>query len=620
MLSVVASLAVLAAVPTNAATPPNIVILLVDDLGESGVAFNNPNVKGPRVQELRDEGIYLNRHYVYKFCSPTRGSLLTGRYPWRLGSLKSNFIPWSRPDGLSLGYDLLSQRLKRVGYTTHHVGKWHLGFHNSSFMPTSRGFDTFYGYLTGMEDHFDEKLNGFIECRGVVDLTQNALPALNQNGTYTGELYNSKAVQVIEAAGKRLRDDPANAAPFFLNMWFHNTHAPTEAPPEYIALYNFSDRALNTFNGMISVVDSAVGNITDALKRTGQWNNTLIIYTHDNGAPLGQGGSNYPLRGGKNSNFEGGVRVPAILSGGALPAARRGATVNNLFHVSDWAPTLIAAIGASYDPDPNADRIPVDGINQWKLLSEGVPDTQRNEIILDHCLANFSTASTGCNHFKSKREPGVGALIVGDMKLVAGPNGGEWTSYLNGTQSKSFNGVACDDFCIFNITADPSEHVDLKDVMPDVANQLNARFNEIVNEFHPDKYNPPAEDKDTCAAAAANGNFLVPWKSSGPPPAPSPAPAMGKCVGGPGSPGWNVLNNTGGGGPGYRKLKIKDLSSETVDKCRQECCADVYCVSVTLHIGTSEREDGCWFNAANGTVVPYPRVKTVLAYVNRTKA
>lgn len=95
-----------------------------DDLGHGGIQSNNPLVKGPRVDELRDEGLYLSRHYVYKFCSPTRGSFLSGRYPFRTGNTRSNFIPWSRPDGLELGFDTLPLRLGRLGYSTHHVGKW----------------------------------------------------------------------------------------------------------------------------------------------------------------------------------------------------------------------------------------------------------------------------------------------------------------------------------------------------------------------------------------------------------------------------------------------------------------------------------------------------------------
>ena len=107
-----------------AATKPNIVMCLVDDLGHGGIQANNPLVKGPRVAELMEEGLYLDHHYVYKFCSPTRGSFLSGRYPFRLGNTRSNFIPWSRPDGLNLGFDTLPLRLQRLvrGRRHHYSG------------------------------------------------------------------------------------------------------------------------------------------------------------------------------------------------------------------------------------------------------------------------------------------------------------------------------------------------------------------------------------------------------------------------------------------------------------------------------------------------------------------
>ena len=99
----------------------NIVMILVDDLGYAGIEANNPYVLGPRVTELKHQGLYLSRHYVYKFCSPTRGSFLSGRYPYRLGNTRSNFIPWSRPDGLNTNFETLPLRLKSRGYSTHHV-------------------------------------------------------------------------------------------------------------------------------------------------------------------------------------------------------------------------------------------------------------------------------------------------------------------------------------------------------------------------------------------------------------------------------------------------------------------------------------------------------------------
>ena len=141
----------------------------------------------------------------------------------------------------------------------------------------------------------------------------------------------------------------------------------------YSGLYNFHDQKLNVFNGMVSVVDEAVGNLSSALKsRPGVWENTLVCYTHDNGAPLGGGGSNYPLRGGKNSNFEGGVRVPGIIAGGWLTPARRGTTVATLFHVSVWLPTLLSVLGQPGPlSDALSDTIPYDGIDQCTAT----PDT-----------------------------------------------------------------------------------------------------------------------------------------------------------------------------------------------------------------------------------------------------
>ena len=169
------------------------------------------------------------------------------------------------------------------------VNARHLGFHNESYMPTGRGFDSFFGYLSGMQDHFTQELGAMIGCKQVVDLTDGAQPAHSKNGTYSGWLYNAEAVAVVNTAPE----------PFFLNYWLQNTHAPFEVPTQYSDLYKFpGNEELEVFNGMVSVVDSAVGNVTAALKkRPGTWMNTLLIYTHDNGAPLGGGGSNFPVSG-----------------------------------------------------------------------------------------------------------------------------------------------------------------------------------------------------------------------------------------------------------------------------------------------------------------------------------
>jgi arylsulfatase A-like enzyme len=662
-------------------TPPNILIFLVDDAGWSGVGFHNPTLATPSIDSLKDSGIFLDKHYVYKFCSPTRGSMMSGRYPFRMGNMRSNFIPWSRPDGLNLNFTLLPQHLKTLGYETHHVGKWHLGYYRNEYLPVSRGFDDSFGYLTGAEDHFTSKLGEFIKCTNVIDLFNNTMPAYGKNIDYTEIEFAGHAERIIRARGVALvqagEKGGDNVPPFFIYYALHATHGPVQAPKTYIQQNATCQHEakpngrLNTFNGMISVVDEALGNLTRALDETSQWDNTLILYTHDNGAPLGAGGSNFPLRGGKNSNFEGGPRVPAILGGGWVPAAHRKTTRVGLFHVSDWSPTLLQVAmgggsgasgvwGSSSDARAlmlAAERaaadtpVPIDGMGQLDYLL-GPPDdgetngartahasSPRTEIVIDHCMAGHGNTATGCNHFLV--DGSVGAIIQGRYKLVKGPNGGEWSSWCNTTKCSSFAAAnACGSTkkgafndtagCLFDLNEDPSELTDLtlngNSTHLGIFKRLLARFEALKSTYHaaPTSENPPEQDRQVCDLAQATGGFLRPWVGvPTPPPAPTPPPPspavpLPACNGKAGDQGWSVLNNTGGGGPGFARYPASGLGADDLHACRAKCCASAYCLSVVLH-RVSTDQYGCWLNNASGTMAPYTRKETVLAYVNRTQ-
>jgi arylsulfatase A-like enzyme len=698
-------LALLCLVPFRVASPPNILIFLVDDAGWSGVGFHNPTLETPAIDSLREGGILLNKHYVYKFCSPTRGSMLSGRYPFRLGSMRSNFIPWSRPDGLNLNFTLLPAHLKSMGYSTHQVGKWHLGYYRKEFLPVSRGFDDSFGYLTGAEDHFTSELGFAIKCKQVIDLFNSTMPAYGKNVDYTEIEFAGHAEGIIRARGAALalaqqaaqqgghgqqqhqqhqQDNATAPPPFFIYYALHATHGPVEAPKRYIK-HNASNPAeLNTFNGMISVVNDAMNNLTIALVETNQWNNTLVLYTHDNGAPLGAGGSNFPLRGGKNSNFEGGPRVPAILGGGWVPLIHRGTTREGLVHVSDWTPTLLQAAKMGVDvfssttsssttttssaatqiirlmkraelPATSA-PIPIDGMSQLDYLL-GPPDSYdattgirtasaacpRTEIVVDHCMKGHGDTSTGCNHFQVDGD--VGAIIQGRWKLVKGPNGGEWSSWSNTTKCSAFaRANACGSSspkgpfndtagCLFDLISDPSEKVDLtlhgNATHMTIFNRLLARFEALKGEYHsaPTSANPPEEDDEVCHLAESTGGFLRPWHGvpTPPPPAPTPPPPtptppapLPVCKGKAGDPGWEVMNHTGGGGPGYVQYPADGLTDTDLDKCRTHCCSSAHCVSCVLH-KISSKKYGCWLNNVSGTVAPHSRAGTILAYVNRTE-
>lgn len=321
--------------------------------------------------------------------------------------------------------------------------------------------------------------------------------------------------------------------------------------------------------------------------------------------------------------------VPAVVAGGALPPSRRGQQLLTLMHVCDWLPTILSAISGGGDGAPLFDSvsadIPYDGLNQWDLISGKRPDTQpvRTEIVLDHCLANFSTSGTGCNHFGV--DYSIGAIIQGEWKLVKGPNGGEWTNFSNGTASSSFGGRACDDHCLFNLTADESERNDLSAAEPAVLKSMLARFEALTTSYHPPTFNPAADDVGCCAAAAARGNFLGPWNvSATPPPAPPPAPKLplGPCIGEPGSPGWQVRNNTGGGGPAVANFPASGLDESDVEACRKRCCATSYCVSIVLHL-VAKGQYKCFLNpqeCEGRCAPPYARPDTLMAFVKRGPA
>ena len=185
------------------------------------------------------------------------------------------------------------------------VGKWHQGFYAPQYLPTSRGFDSYLGFLSGCEDHLSQ-----INCCGpcnqteygigkVVDIFGDDSPAYDSHGLWNGHSFSQRAVDVI---ANHSTAEAAEGAPLFLYMALHNTHAPFEVPAQYSAQYNYSLPLQNTWAGMVSQVDETLANVTAALKSAAMWDETLLVMAGDNGSPVcgwGAAGSNAPLRGGK---------------------------------------------------------------------------------------------------------------------------------------------------------------------------------------------------------------------------------------------------------------------------------------------------------------------------------
>ena len=471
---------------------PNIVFVLVDDWGFAEVGFRNPKLKTPNFDELAKTGLLLNRHYVYRYCSPSRASLLTGRWPHHAHQF--NLLPQSVLLGTNINMTMLPAKLKQAGYSTHMVGKWHQGFYDPAFLPVNRGFDTSSGFLYGGEDHMTEVTG----C--AVDYWKNMAPD-PRNGSYDSYTYRNDLTDIIQ------KHDMSK--PFFLYLPLHNVHGPFQAPQEWIDLYpeGSTCKFRRTYQAMVSVADNVTGLVVQMLKERKMWDNTLMVVSADNGgAPCA--GSNYPLKGSKMTMFEGGVRSLAFANGGALPDSMRGKTSEGFIHIADWYPTFCKMAGV--DPsDSGPGKFPVDGLDVWPIISGENATTQHEEIVLGYNYSYYAHSTP------------TGAIIVGEYKLISGTqdHGCDnlmFTS-LDYPCSQGKKGNDCDPYCLYNIIEDPGERQDLSKTKPEIFKMMVDRYNAHAKEpqdrldqgYHRSQDVPTF--KDACEYMAKHGGYWRPW-------------------------------------------------------------------------------------------------------------
>lgn len=447
-------------------------------------------------------GVVLDAHYAYKYCAPSRAALLTGRTPGDGISELNPALPTAFAN-VPLNLTLLPQALRRgARYRTHHVGKWHLGFYRSAYLPIRRGFDTSLGYLGGAETHFSQSggcsiSNGRSCCENWfgpteaqppnVDLFEDGAPARGMEGQYGARMYADRALlRIREHAAEMRRDESAGVAPrpMFLYHAFQNAHVPLEVRPEDLAKFapNASEfRDARIYRTMVGVADEIVGEVVAALKASSMWDDSLVIVMADNGAPTGPPdpftGSNWPLRGGKYSYFEGGIRTAALVTGGLVPPAQRGTKRDAIVHSSDWYAT-IARLAGILDADYVQETI-AGAVDQWPLIANGDVSAPRDEVLL------------GVGNGKS------GAMRVGRYKLLMSeqePN--EWTGphSPNGTKAGSTKPGPCKHQpCVFDLEADPGEHRDLSATQPDLLASLVERYQNATAGVGPFEHEPPEE-------------------------------------------------------------------------------------------------------------------------------
>ncbi len=347
---------------------PNFLIIYADDLGIGDLGcYGAKDVKTPNIDRLAASGARFTDWYTNSpVCSPSRAALLTGKYPQKAGIPKvlPSVAAFDVP-GLKKGEVTLPAELKKRGYRTGHIGKWHLGSAEHS-RPLAQGYDEFFGFYSGWTDYYSHR---YYRQGGAVqdifhDLWRNEQEEF-RDGEYQAELFASEAVSFITKQSSQ---------PFFLTLAFGSVHYPMMAPEKYLSRFpKTMDRERRMHAAVTAAMDDAVGEVIDALSQLGKLDNTVIFFQSDNGATQEirahskalpyRGGSNAPYRGFKAGLFEGGIRMPALMSWrNHIPANQK---VSGVGGAMDILPTFLTWAGV-----PAADIPAVDGKSVDQMIQK----------------------------------------------------------------------------------------------------------------------------------------------------------------------------------------------------------------------------------------------------------
>jgi arylsulfatase A-like enzyme len=417
-------LLLLFALALTAADRPNILIIVGDDMGYGDVGFHGcKDIPTPHLDALAASGVRFTNGYVTgPYCSPTRAGLLTGRYQTRFGH---EFNPAGKM-GLPLSESTLPEHLQAGGYATGMVGKWHLGSLPAQ-TPPSRGFGEFFGFLAGAHSYFDAA--GFLRGTEPVKEMDYATDAFGREA----------AAYVNRHKGK----------PWMLYLAFNAVHTPMDATSERLAKFAaIKDKTRRTYAAMMSAMDDNIGRVIQALKDSGQYENTLVTFISDNGGPTMNGvtvngSSNGPLRGSKRTTLEGGIRVPFVVS---WPARLKPSVYQPMVSQLDLHATALAAAGVPAKP-------------AWKL--EGVD-------LLPYLAGENQASPHDALYWRFGEQM---AVRVGDWKLVRY----DTTADLPAGKGKK---APVSSVKLYDLANDLHEDKDLSAERPEKVKELQARWDE----------------------------------------------------------------------------------------------------------------------------------------------
>jgi arylsulfatase B len=405
---------------------PNILVIVADDLGWNAIGYHNNELQTPNIDKrICEVGVDLDNFYSSPMCSPARAGLMTGRYPIRFGCAQA-VIPPHRDQGVPTDEVFMSEVLAKAGYKQRAMlGKWHMGHRRRKWLPLERGFTEFYGHYNGAIDYFTHEREGELDWhRGY---------ASSHDEGYATDLIADETVAFVQR-------NAGSKDPFFCYTAFNAPHGPFQAPQEYIDRYaHIEDETTRVYFAMITAMDDGIGRILDAVDEEGISDNTIIWFFSDNGGWDIIDRVNYPLRGGKLTTFDGGVRVVSCVRyPGTFPA---GTKIEERTGYIDLLPTLMHGAGI----DETGGK-PLDGIDLVPLLSGEEEKLPKRPLHFFHGQNGLHDEHYG--------------MIDREWKLVVIGNDireGETPAH---------------ETHLFNIDQDPQEKNDLKRDHPDIYSEL----------------------------------------------------------------------------------------------------------------------------------------------------
>lgn len=444
LISSIAAFVIFSCLNLHAGVNPNLVIILTDDQGYWDVGFNGcTDIPTPHIDRIAKEGIRFTSGYVsYPVCSPSRAGLMTGRYQGRFGYHRNPTLnPFDARAGLPLEEENMAEILRKAGYHSGIIGKWHLGTH-PKFRPNKRGFQEFYGFVAGGHRYFPE------------DLTYPDIESVDRRGGWynTKLLRNETRIETDEYLTDELSHEAVDfikrnqSKTFFLYLAYNAPHTPMQATRKYLDRFDhIADPLRKTYAAMVSAVDDGVGRVLDTLDDLALAENTLVFFLSDNGGATNNGSVNTPLRGYKGDLYEGGMRVPfAFRWTGRIPS---GIDYDHPVSSLDILATVAALTGVEI-----AEERPLDGVDLMPYLTGKKSGPPHDSL------------------FWLKWDAGESAVRRGKDKLVV----------LNETESPA----------LYDLSRDTGEQNNLVEDHPGMAKGLQQELDAWKNEMTPPIFDP----------------------------------------------------------------------------------------------------------------------------------